>query len=123
MAEVALLLVVLTVYEKVPLFISAGCIGDNPCKGCDRKRKWMMLQREGREYQVLSENCQTMVFDERPLCVAKEAAGIAADFYQAVFMFADYTPDEVLQIWQQLRKFDDVSGEVMKGNTLSNRVF
>lgn len=64
-----------------------------------------------------------MVFDERPLCVAKEAAGIAADFYQAVFMFADYTPDEVAQIWQQLRKFDDVSGEVMKANTLSNRVF
>ena len=123
LAEVASLPVVLTVYEKVPLFISAGCIRDNPCKGCDRKRKWMMLQREGRQYQVLSENCQTMVFDERPLCVAKEAAGIVADFYQAVFMFADYTPDEVLQIWQRLRKFDDVSGEVMKGNTLSNRVF
>ena len=123
LAELAPLPVVLTVYEKVPLFISAGCIRDNPCKGCDRKRKWMNLQREGRQYQVLSENCQTMVFDERPLCVAKEAAGIAADFYQAVFMFADYTPDEVAQIWQQLRKFDDVSGEVMKANTLSNRVF
>ena len=123
LAELAPLPVVLTVYEKVPLFISAGCIRDNPCKGCDRKRKWMNLQREGRQYQVLSENCQTMVFDERPLCVAKEAAGIAADFYQAVFMFADYAPDEVAQIWQQLRKFDDVSGEVMKANTLSNRVF
>ena len=123
LAELAPLPVVLTVYEKVPLFISAGCIRDNPCKGCDRKRKWMNLQREGRQYQVLSENCQTMVFDERPLCVAKEAVGIAADFYQAVFMFADYTPDEVAQIWQQLRKFDDVSGEVMKANTLSNRVF
>lgn len=123
LAELAPLPVVLTVYEKVPLFISAGCIRDNPCKGCDRKRKWMNLQREGRQYQVLSENCQTMVFDERPLCVAKEAAGIAADFYQAVFMFADYTPDEVAQIWQQLREFDDVSGEVMKANTLSNRVF
>ena len=123
LAELAPLPVVLTVYEKVPLFISAGCIRDNPCKGCDRKRKWMNLQCEGRQYQVLSENCQTMVFDERPLCVAKEAVGIAADFYQAVFMFADYTPDEVAQIWQQLRKFDDVSGEVMKANTLSNRVF
>ena len=76
LAELAPLPVVLTVYEKVPLFISAGCIRDNPCKGCDRKRKWMNLQREGRQYQVLSENCQTMVFDERPLCVAKEAAGI-----------------------------------------------
>ena len=123
LADEAPLPVVMPVYEDVPLFISAGCIRDNACKSCDCKRKWMKLQREGRQYRVLSENCQTMVFDERPWCAAKEAAGIAADFYQVSFMLVDYTPERAAQIWKCLREFRDVPVEVMKGNMGAGRVF
>lgn len=78
--------VCLPVYEDVPLFTSAACIRSNPCKGCVRGEKWMRLNKGGDVYDVLSKDCQTMLFNDKPLCLAAEALKVGADYFRVSFM-------------------------------------
>jgi len=90
--------VVLPVYQDVPMFTSAACIRSNPCKLCSRSEKWMHLTRDGKKYNVLSKNCQTMLFRNTPLCFDKEYKNVGVDYYRIDFMYKKYAPDEVQQI-------------------------
>jgi len=113
---------VLPVYQDVPLYTSAVCIRSNPCKVCPRGEKRFMLTREGKRYEVLSQNCQTILLAEKPLCFAGEAPEIPADYYRVDFLYRKYTPAEAAQIWERVRKFKDVD-KCGKGNLLFNRNF
>lgn len=115
LAQVSPLPVVLVVYQDVPLFTSAACIRDNDCKNCPRGKKWMELQKNGEKYMALSENCQIMLFAEKPFCAAAEAASVRADFYRADFCYKDYSPTEVKAIWDSVMSGRDVSA-CRKGN-------
>ena len=90
--------VVLPVYQDVPMFTSAACIRSNSCKICSRGEKWMRLTKEGKKYDVLSKNCQTMLFKNAPLCFNKEYKDVNADYYRIDFMYKKYTQDKVLRI-------------------------
>ena len=109
-AAASCLPVVLDVYGDIPLFTSAACIRSNPCRGCPRGTKRMSLSRDGKTYAVLSKDCQTMLFDERPYCCATAAKDIAADFYRISFMYKAYSAGEAAEIWRTVRQFKDCPG-------------
>ncbi len=94
----ATLPVVLSVYQDVPMFTSAACIRSNPCKICPRDEKWIQLSRDGKKYDILSKNCQTMLFRNTPLYFKKEYKEVRADYYRIDFMYKKYSRDEVLRI-------------------------
>lgn len=105
----------MAVYQDVPLFTSADCIRSNACKDCVRGEKWVNLNRDGQKYQALSKDCQIMLFADKPYCAAAEAKSVKADFYRADFCYKKYQPQEVVRIFNKLRKFEDI-GNCGKGN-------
>jgi len=107
--------VALVVYQDVPLFTSAVCVREGECKDCGRGLLWMEMDREGQKFDVLSKDCQVMVFDKKPYCIAKEAKEIRADFYRADFVYKDYDAEEVAFILNRLMRFEDVAKGI-KGN-------
>lgn len=109
------------VYQNAPLFISAGCIRDNDCNHCSGGEKRYELYKDGHKYEAVSKNCQIMVFDRRPLCFAKEAPDVRADFYRMDFLYRRYTPEEVCEIAEKLMDFTDV-GNINKGNINSRKI-
>lgn len=111
----AVLPVTMIVYQDVPLFTSADCIRTNPCSKCQRGEKWLILTRNGVRYEALSRDCQIMLFDRRPLCLAVEAGNIPADYYRVDFCYRRYPAGEAKRIWDSVRRFEDVSG-INKGN-------
>jgi hypothetical protein len=107
--------VVMIVYQDVPLFTSAVCLRDNACKDCDHKPLWLDLQRDGKKYKALSQNCQMTVLGDKALSIAAEAKNLYADFYRADFCYRTYTPQQVKQILDDLQSFTD-SANTLKGN-------
>ena len=107
--------VVWEVYGDMPLFTSAACIRDNDCKDCKRGEKWIKLEKDGHKYDVCSNDCQTMLFDAKPYCVTEEARDVAVDFYRVSFVYKKYTAEQVVDIFEKLQKFEDVSA-CHKGN-------
>lgn len=108
-------------YRDVPLFTSACCIRDNDCAHCNRQPQWFNLDREGHKFKALSENCQIMVFDEKPFCIAGEAADLRPDAFRIDFMYCRYTPETVRDTINKLLKFENIT-DCIKGNFLSNNL-
>ena len=111
----------LILYQDVPLFTSVGCIRDNDCKHCNQQPLWFDLNRDGRKYKALSKNCQMMVFDDKPLCIAAEAQDVKADFWRIDFLYRQYTPEKVREIVEKISRFENVADGI-KGNFLSNNI-
>ena len=107
--------VVMPIYADVPLFISADCIRSNGCAECPRGEKWLKLKRDGVCYTALSRDCQIMLFDERSLCFAVEAKEVNVAAYRVDFCFKTYSAKQAAQIWECVRRFQDVNG-CAKGN-------
>lgn len=53
------------------LFTSAVCIRHHDCQQCTHQRKQWLLRQGEREYDAISEDCQTQVFSRRPYCRQK----------------------------------------------------
>lgn len=111
----------LVLYQDVPLFTSVGCIRDNDCKHCTRQPLWFDLERRGRKFKALSKDCQMMVFDEKPYCIAAEAQDLQPDFFRMDFIYCPYTAEKVKEISDVLLKFNNVS-DCIKGNFLNNNI-
>lgn len=108
LAIVSPLPVCMAVYQDVPLFISAGCVRTNSCRTCLKDEKWTVITKDNKNYDVLSKNCQTMVFAERALCLASEAKEIKADFYRLDILYKKYTPEKFYEIFEKIRNFADL---------------
>lgn len=111
----------LIIYQDVPLFTSVGCIRDNDCRTCNRQPQWFDLQRQGQKFKALSQNCQMMVFDDKPFCIADTARDLTPDFFRIDFLYRPYTPEKVSDIVKILLKFNNVS-DCISGNFLSNNI-
>ena len=81
----------LIVYQDIPLFTSVGCIRNNDCKHCSGHPEWFDLERQGRKFKALSQNCQMMVFDEKPYCIAAEAGDLQPDYFRTAATESCYT--------------------------------
>lgn len=111
----------LVIYQDVPLFTSVGCIRDNLCRSCQHEEKWFDLAKDGRKYKALSRDCQIMLFDAKPYCVASEARDMQPDYFRMDFCYYPYTAEKVLNIVNKLVKFNDVSN-CIKGNFINNNI-
>ncbi len=109
LAQISSLKVVMPVYQDVPLFWSAVCVRDNDCAKCKKDIKWMKFAKDGKNYWVRSKNCQTLVIADTPICFAKEAESVEADFYRADFCYKKYEAKDAAAIWQKIKNFEDVA--------------
>lgn len=48
------------------LFTSAVCIRDNDCANCNQQEKRFTIKKDGKEYLVISKNCQIQLFNKKP---------------------------------------------------------
>ena len=67
-----------------------------------KEQKWIKLNKNGHKYEVLSKDCQTMLFDENAYCVADRIKEISADFYRVSFVYKPYKAQQVAEIWNKL---------------------
>ena len=111
----------LIIYKDVPLFTSVGCIRDNDCKHCSHHPEWFDLERQGRRFKAISKNCQMMVFDEKPYCIATEVADLHPDFFRMDFLYRQYTAEEVQKITKNLLTGNNVS-DYITGNFLNKNI-
>lgn len=112
----------MVVYQDVPLFISAGCVRSNPCKLCSKDEKWTSISKDGKNYKILSKNCQTIILAEKALCLANEAKDIKADFYRLDILYKKYSPEKVLETFEKIRKFEDLDNTT-KANLSRGKLF
>ena len=111
----------LVIYQDIPLFTSVGCIRDNDCKVCPQGELWFDLQNQGQKYKALSRNCQMMVFDNKPFCIAAEAKDLAPDYFRMDFCYRPYTAEKVKKIVNQLIEFNDIDN-CIKSNFIKNNI-
>jgi hypothetical protein len=111
----------LIVYQDIPLFTSVGCIRNNDCKHCSGHPEWFDLERQGRKFKALSQNCQMMVFDEKPYCIAAEADDLQPDYFRMDFNYRQYTPQKVKEITDKLLQFDNVD-DCINANFLNKNI-
>lgn len=109
------------VYQDAPLFISAGCIRDNDCKNCKGATEIMNLSKDNKQYTAISNNCQLMMFNNAPICFAKEAKEINSDFYRMDFCYKNYTSRDVKLIADLIMNYEDVKG-CAKANINSQKI-
>lgn len=109
----------MVVYQDVPLFTSADCIRSNSCKDCVRDEKWTNLTKNDLKYQVLSKDCQVMLFADKPLSLAAEAKEIKVDFYRVDFCYKKYSSEKAAKILAEARAFR-VLDNVNKANIKRN---
>ena len=111
----------LVIYQDIPLFTSVGCIRDNDCRSCKREPQWFNLERQGRKFKALSQDCQIMVFDDKPYCIAADAQDLEPDFFRMDFVYREYSPEKVRQIANDLLQCKDVT-DCIKGNFLNKNI-
>ena len=103
------------IYQDVPLFTSAVCVRSNACQDCLKGKKWFEIKQGKEQYDILSQNCETKVFGRKPLCLAKEAASVPADFYRIDFVDKTYSVERAAYLIKELCQFKDVPN-ISKGN-------
>ncbi len=103
LAEKSPLPVCAVVYQDVPLFISAVCIRDNDCKGCNQKLQWSNLSLKGQEYLARNENCQTIVFKKDAFAAVVAAEKLEVDWLRADFCYREYSAQQVAEIVAQIK--------------------
>ena len=111
----------LIIYQDVPLFTSAVCIRKNDCAHCLGGALWQTLKKDGHLFEALCIPCQTMLFDQSPLCLASLAQQVPAAFYQMDFCFKPYTPKQVKEISDRLMRFVDITSSV-KANAVKKEI-
>lgn len=111
----------LIIYRDVPLFTSVGCIRDNDCQNCNHMDKWFRVQKDEKKFAALSHDCQMMVFDLRPFCIASKVKSLKADYLQMDFCYMPYTPEKVKDLCAKLMRFENPEN-VMSANFEANNI-
>ena len=93
-------------YQDVPLFLSANCVRENDCRDCPRGRIEMSMTNGKGSFTVISENCQTVVTDNRPYYI-KEAP--PADWYRIDFCYRRYTPDQAKDVVKTVKTGGEIN--------------
>lgn len=110
------------IYQDVPLFTSAGCIRSNPCKECERGEKRWKLRKGAEAYEVLSRDCQTMLFADKAFCMGKAVSEIKSDYVRIDFCYKPYTVEEAAAVVEKLCGGQDISGTI-QANLFRNTGF
>lgn len=93
-------------YQDVPLFLSANCVRENDCRDCPKGRLEMPMTNGKGRFMVISENCQTVVTDNRPYYLKTAPV---ADWYRIDFCYRRYTLEQAKQIIKYVKSSQDIS--------------
>ncbi len=115
LAQSAPLPMVLPVYTDPVLFISANCVRENTCRACHHQPQRSYIHANGQTYLVLSQDCQTTVYADKPLSFIEESFDIHPDFIRADFVGKPYTPECVRDIMAAVLSGQPVP-KALKGN-------
>ena len=79
------------------------------------------MEQNGHKYKALSRDCQVMMFDAKPFCIAAEAKDLRPDYFRMDFCYRKYTMEKVADITDLLLKFNNVE-DCFCGNFLNNNI-
>ncbi len=112
---------VVVAYQDTPLFISEACAGAS-C-ACDGRKDVCVESMDlkssfGDHVLAFNRRCRTVLINSRPFCLAprfKDLNQAGAVRLRADFLFRPYTPEQVREIWRNLR-----AGRIIPGTHLGN---
>jgi len=99
------------VYQDTPLALSATCVM-NSLKGfCPGKKNCdfttlSLTSRRDEKLVAINDHCQSVIISERPLDLSghlHELRRQGAGRFRADFLWRDYAPTAVLDIWRKLQ--------------------
>ena len=79
------------------------------------------MEQNGHKYKALSRDCQVMMFDAAPYCIAAEAKDLQPDYFRMDFCYRPYAAEKVADIVNKLLKFENVTN-CIKGNFMNNNI-
>jgi hypothetical protein len=99
------------VYQDTPLFLSASCAHANLAGKCQgggacREEQLLLKMAGGETVVAIQDNCRTIVVNEAPFCLADRLAELlkmGARNLRVDFIWQTYTPEEVRDLWRQIR--------------------
>ncbi len=92
------------IYQDVPLFTSETCIRPHACADCSKKPAIFPIKQKGKKYWAVSQNCQTVVISDQPVCFAMHLKDFHTRFLRIDFCYRPYTTAQVQQIIQEVRQ-------------------
>lgn len=98
---------VFVVYQDIPLFLSRTCI-KNQCAHCNKLACTLPLIKDGEKYQAHIQNCHLTLTSEKAFYVGAERNQVKADFYRMDFIKRAYTPEQVLDLSQKIRRGEKI---------------
>lgn len=94
----------LIVYQDTPLFLSANCIRPYDCSACDRKPLEQHISNGKGQFRLMSQQCQTVVSDMRPLALGPSAGDIPTEWMRADFCWRLYEASEIACLYSQVKQ-------------------
>lgn len=101
----------LIVYQDTPLFLAESCAYANLIGGCPGKancrfESMEMVSSHGEKVTALDYHCRTIVLNQGPFCLSthlSELAKAGAIRLRAEFVYRNYEPSQVRQLWELVR--------------------
>jgi putative protease len=114
---------VLIVYQDTPLFLAESCAYANLIGGCPGKanckfESMEMVSSYGEKVTALDYHCRTIVLNQGPFCLSPrlpELAAAGAVSLRADFIYRNYDPARVRDLWRTIR-----AGRVVAGGHAAN---
>jgi hypothetical protein len=114
---------VVVVYQDTPQFIAESCAYANLIGGCPGKancrfESMNMVSSHGERVTALDYHCRTIVLNDGPFCLSTRLSQLAdagAVCLRADFIYRNYDPLQVRDIWRAVR-----AGEAIPGGHAAN---
>src|SRR5438309_3125805 len=106
------------VYQDTPQFLAESCayanlIGRCPGKANCKFESMDMVSSHGEKVTALDYHCRTIVLNQGPFCLSEKLADLAevgAMSLRADFIYRKYAPEQVRDLWRQIRGGRPVAG-------------
>jgi hypothetical protein len=114
---------VLIVHQDTPLFLAESCAYANLIGGCPGKancsfESMQMVSSHGEKVTALDYHCRTLVLNQGPFCLSTRLDDLAeagAASLRADFIYRNYHPRDVRDLWRQVRR-----GKALPGGHAAN---
>ena len=88
----------LTVYQDVPLFLSAHCLQSKSCAACRGAASLSWIKKGGELFRVYTKDCLTTVTKKQPFVLPPEALSLPADYFRIDFINRPYETAEMAEV-------------------------
>ena len=112
----------LTVYQDVPLFLSAHCLQSKSCAACRGAASVSWIKKGEELFRVYTKDCLTTVTKKQPFVLPPEALSLPADYFRIDFINRPYDTKEmaeVLDIFLPVTEENNAVASYRSGTALS----